>query len=44
MADEKNFDAQTNTIRELNIKIQKDDRVNYSLLPLSDGLSFIQKK
>ena len=44
VADEKNVDAQTNTIRELNIKIQKDDRVNYSLLPLSDGLSFIQKK
>ena len=44
VADAKNVDAQTNTIRELNIKIQKDDRVNYSLLPLSDGLSFIQKK
>ena len=44
VADAKNVDVQTNTIRELNIKIQKDDRVNYSLLPLSDGLSFIQKK
>ena len=31
-------------INKLNLKIQKDDRINYSLLPLSDGLSFIQKK
>ena len=44
VADKKKEDGQTNTIRELNIKIQKDERVNYSLLPLSDGLSFIQKK
>ena len=42
--DDKKQDTQTNTIRELNLKIQKDDRINYSLLPLSDGLSFIQKK
>ena len=44
VADDQKQDAQTNTIRELNLKIQKDDRINYSLLPLSDGLSFIQKK
>ena len=44
VADDKKQDTQTNTIRELNLKIQKDDRINYSLLPLSDGLSFIQKK
>ena len=44
VADEKKQDLQTKTIRELNIKIQKDNRVNYSLIPLSDGLSFIQKK
>ena len=37
-------DTKTQTIRDLNLKIQKDDRINYSLLPLSDGLSFIQKK
>ena len=43
VADNKKQDTQTNTIRELNLKIQKDDRINYSLLPLSDGLSFIQK-
>ena len=44
VADEEKQDTQTQTIRELNLKIQKDDRINYSLLPLSDGLSFIQKK
>lgn len=44
VADEQKQDTQTKTIRELNLKIQMDDRVNYSLLPLSDGLSFIQKK
>lgn len=37
-------DTQTTTIRDLNLKIKKDNRVKYSLLPLSDGLSFIQKK
>ena len=37
-------DKQTETIRSLNAKIQKDERVHFSLLPLSDGLSFIRKK
>ncbi len=37
-------DTQTETIRSLNAKIQKDERVHFSLLPLSDGLSFIRKK
>tara|TARA_B100000029_G_scaffold508158_1_gene594376 strand:+ start:502 stop:1158 length:657 start_codon:yes stop_codon:yes gene_type:complete len=37
-------DSQTNTIRDLNLKIQKDSRVDFSLLPLSDGLSIIRKK
>ena len=37
-------DTQTETIRSLNTKIQKDERVHFSLLPLSDGLSFIRKK
>jgi len=44
VADEDKNDSQTNTIRNLNKKIQKDQRVNFSLLPLSDGLSFIRKK
>ena len=37
-------DTQTVTIRSLNAKIQKDERVHFSLLPVSDGLSFIRKK
>ena len=37
-------DTRTKTIRDLNLKIKKDNRVNYSLLPLSDGLSFIPTK
>ena len=44
VADENKTDFQTNTIRDLNKKIQQDERVNFSLLPLSDGLSFIRKK
>jgi len=37
-------DTQTVTIRSLNAKIQKDERVHFSLLPVSDGLFFIRKK
>ena len=44
VADENKTDSQTNTIRDLNKKIKQDERVNFSLLPLSDGLSFIRKK
>ena len=44
VADPSNNDNQTETIRSLNAKIQKDVRVDFSLLPISDGLSFIRKK
>ncbi len=44
VANENKNDSQTNTIGDLNLKIQKDNRVEFSLLPLSDGLSFIRKK
>lgn len=44
VADESKIDIQTNTIRDLNKKIQTDERIEFSLLPLSDGLSFIRKK
>ena len=37
-------DPQTETIRSLNAIIQKDERAHFSLLPISDGLSFIRKK
>ena len=44
VADEAKQDSQTNTIRDLNLKIQNDARVEFSLLPLSDGLMFVRKK
>ena len=44
VADTKKTDSQTNTIRDLNLKINQDDRVEFSLLPLSDGLLFVRKK
>ena len=44
VADENKTDKQTITIRELNKKIQRDERIDFSLLPLSDGLSFVRKK
>ena len=44
VVDTKKTDSQTNTIRDLNLKINQDDRVEFSLLPLSDGLSFVRKK
>ena len=44
VADETKQDSQTKTIRDLNLKIQNDKRGEFSLLPLSDGLSFIRKK
>ena len=37
-------DKNTESIRALNKKISEDSRVDFSLLPLADGLSFIRKK
>ena len=44
VADSCKSDSQTQTIRDLNLKIRDDKRVEFSLTPLSDGLSFIRKK
>ena len=44
VADNNKKDYRTNMIRELNLKIQKDKRIDFSLIPLSDGISFIRKK
>ena len=44
VADNSKNDSQTKNIRDLNHKINNDERVEFSLLPLSDGLSFIRKK
>ncbi len=37
-------DETTQTIRDLNLMVQQDQRVNYTLLPFSDGILFITKK
>ena len=44
VADSSKSDSRTQTIRDLNLKIRDDKRVEFSLTPLSDGLSFIRKK
>ena len=44
VADRSISDSQTQTIRDLNLKIRDDKRVEFSLTPLSDGLSFVRKK
>ena len=44
VADLSNKDKQTESLRFLNNKILKDHRVEFSLLPLADGISFIRKK
>ena len=44
VANDKKNDSQTQTIRDLNLKIQNDERVDFSLLPLSDGLSLVRKR
>lgn len=44
VADSNIQDQTTESIRLLNKKILEDPRINFSLLPLADGLSFIRKK
>ena len=44
VADISNTNLQTKIIHKLNKKILNDDRVDFSLLPLADGISFIRKK
>ena len=44
VANDNNLDETTKSIRLLNEKIKFDNRVEYSILPLADGISFIRKK
>jgi len=44
VADSAITDTQTKTIRDLNDKILQDKRIEFCLMPISDGISFIKKK
>ena len=44
VADENAKDETTQIIRDLNLTVQQDQRVDYTLLPFSDGILFIIKK
>ena len=44
VADENVKDETTQTIRDLNLAVQQDQRVDYTLLPFSDGVLFVAKK
>lgn len=44
VADPKNHDKQTESIRKLNKIVHTDPRVTLSLLPLGDGITLIQKR
>lgn len=37
-------DKETNAIRALNVKIQADDRVDISMMPIGDGLMLVRKR
>jgi caffeoyl-CoA O-methyltransferase len=43
VADASKTDAETETIRAFNRKLQADDRVSLSLVPLGDGLTLACK-
>lgn len=44
VADPKSTEPDTVAIRQLNEKLFKDERIDLSLLPLSDGLTLVRKK
>jgi predicted O-methyltransferase YrrM len=44
VADPKKNDADTKALRALNKKLQGDERIDLSLLPLADGLTLLRKR
>ena len=44
VADPKATDAETTVLRKLNADIAKDNRVDFCLLPIADGLTIARKR
>lgn len=44
VADPAATDAETVTLRELNARVKADERVDFCLLPVADGLTLIRKR
>ena len=44
VADPSKTDADTSALRALNAKIRSDSRVDFSMVPIGDGLSLVRKK
>lgn len=44
VADPTQTDADTSALRELNLKLHADDRIDLSLLPIGDGLTLARKR
>jgi predicted O-methyltransferase YrrM len=44
VVDENVKDETTQAIRDLNLIVQQDQRVDYTLLPFSDGILVVTKK
>jgi len=44
VADPRNNEPDTNALRALNVKLQGDERVDLSMLPLADGLTLARKR
>lgn len=44
VADPKDHDATTDTIRELNAKLITDERITMAMVPIGDGLTLVRKR
>ena len=44
VADPSKTDADTSALRALNAKIRADNRVDFSMVPIGDGVTLVRKK